>query len=219
MKILLLEDDFSLNEAIKELLEASHYIVDSFYDGLDAYNSISNKYDLYILDINTPSIEGLELLSLIKNVNINTKVLIISALIDMNIIKKSYHLGCDDYIKKPFEIEELLLKIERIKNKKLNKNYFLINNQIKYCLLKKQLLINNQVCKLTKNEKNFIHLLITNTKEIITHEQIEDFVYDGETKSNDAIRSMVKRLRKKIPINLIHNILDEGYKIHLGDNI
>jgi len=212
MKILLLEDDFSLNEAIKETLENYNYKVDSFYDGMEAYMNISNTYDLYILDINTPSLEGIDLLAYIKKSKSNSRVLMISAIIDIEKIREAYSLGCDDYIKKPFEIEELLFKIERI-NKK-DTNLIQINSFTKYYFRKKELYIEDELCPLTKNEKNFLHLLIENHNQIIDHSKIEDFVYEGESKTSDAIRSMVKRLRKKMNSELIENVLDEGYRIN-----
>ena len=213
MKILLLEDDYSLNKAIKETLESQNYIVESFYDGLEAYSNISNDYDLFILDINTPSIEGLDILSHIKSINTNSNVIMISAIIDIAKIKEAYDLGCDDYIKKPFEIDELLFKVQRLEKTHLNKSIFKINSSMHFCKNKKELIIENQKCNLTKNEKNFLYLLISNKTDVINHEQIENFVYQGESKSSDAIRSMVKRLRKKIPYDLIENVLEEGYQL------
>lgn len=120
MKIFLLEDDYSLNEAITEIIELESYIVDCFYDGEIAFNSISNEYDLYILDINIPNINGLDILEKIKEININSKVIIISANINIELIKEAYLLGCDDYLKKPFDTEELILKINRYANKPKN---------------------------------------------------------------------------------------------------
>lgn len=218
MKILLLEDDFSLNEAIKETLEDAGFDVEAYYDGLEAYSNISNEYDLFVLDINTPSLEGLDLLSHIKSINHSSKVIMISAIIDIEKIRQAYELGCDDYIKKPFIIDELLFKIQRLYKKKFNKTIETLNNEITFCTKSKTLYINNDICKLTKNEKNFFYLLIQNKNEIVSHEQIENFVYEGETKSSDAIRSMIKRLRKKISYDLIENVLEEGYQLKLIKN-
>lgn len=218
MKILLLEDDFSLNEAIKETLEDAGFDVEAYYDGLEAYSNISNEYDLFVLDINTPSLEGLDLLSHIKSINHSSKVIMISAIIDIEKIRQAYELGCDDYIKKPFIIDELLFKIQRLYKKKFNKTIEALNNEITFCTKSKTLYINNDICKLTKNEKNFFYLLIQNKNEIVSHEQIENFVYEGETKSSDAIRSMIKRLRKKISYDLIENVLEEGYQLKLIKN-
>ena len=113
MKIFLLEDDYSLNEAIKEIIQLESHSVENFYDGETAFSKISNDFDLYILDINIPNINGLEILKQIKQINPKTKVIIISANINIDLIREAYTLGCDDYIKKPFDIEELLFKKNR----------------------------------------------------------------------------------------------------------
>lgn len=210
MKIFLLEDDYSLNEAIKEIIQLENHIVDNFYDGDVAFNNISNHYDLYILDINIPNMNGLEVLKNIKNKNPKTKVLIISANINIDLIREAYILGCDDYIKKPFDLEELIFKINRYEKK--NKLIYLEEN-IVFNLLNKELLIDGNILELTKNEKNLLFLLVENLGLKVSYEQIENFVYQGESKSSDAIRSLIKRVRKKIPKEVIFNSLDEGYFI------
>lgn len=210
MKIFLLEDDYSLNEAIKEIVELESYIVDCFYDGEIAFNSISNDYDLYILDINVPNINGLEILEKIKKMNFNSSVIIISANLNISLIKKAYVLGCDDYLKKPFDLEEIILKINRYANKPKNIN---LTEDIYFNISDKELYYKNKKIELTKNERNLLYLLIKNIGKTISYLQIEDFVYDGESKSSDAIRSLVKRVRKKLPEDLILNSLDEGYYI------
>ena len=210
MKIFLLEDDYSLNEAIKEIIQLENHIVDNFYDGDVAFNNISNDYDLYILDINIPNMNGLEVLKNIKNKNPKTKVLIISANINIDLIREAYILGCDDYIKKPFDLEELIFKINRYEKK--NKLIYLDKN-IAFNLLNKELIIDGGIFELTKNERNFLFLLVENLGKKVSYEQIENFVYQGESKSSNAIRSLIKRVRKKIPKEVIFNSLDEGYFI------
>ena len=210
MKIFLLEDDYSLNETIKEMLELSCHEIDSFYDGEIAYNNIIGDYNLYILDINTPSIDGIELLKSIKKLNSQTKVIMISANINIDKIKEAYNCGCDDYLKKPFFIEELILKVEKY-NKK-NSDIFITEN-IYFSLITNELYINSQKVELTKKEKDLLILLLENRGKTISYENIEDFVYKREAKTSDAIRSLVKRLRKKIPMDLILNSIDEGYLI------
>ena len=210
MKIFLLEDDYSLNEAIKEIIQLENHIVDNFYDGDVAFNNISNDYDLYILDINIPNMNGLEVLKNIKNKNPKTKVLIISANINIDLIREAYILGCDDYIKKPFDLEELIFKINRYEKKN---NLIYLEENIVFNLLNKELLIDGNILELTKNEKNLLFLLVENLGLKVSYEQIENFVYQGESKSSDAIRSLIKRVRKKIPKEVIFNSLDEGYFI------
>lgn len=210
MKIFLLEDDYSLNESIKEMLETENFIVDSFYEGDVAYENIIGDYELYIFDINVPNIDGLYLLEHIKNINPNSKVIMISANINIDQIKEAYLKGCDDYIKKPFDIEELLLKINKYTQKShiiiLDENLYFNKND-------KKLFLNNIEIELTKNERNLLVLLINNKSNKVSHSQIEDYIYDRVSKSSDAIRSLVKRLRRKITKDIIFNSLDEGYYI------
>lgn len=213
MRIFLLEDDFSLNEAIKEIMEVEGHFVDNYYDGEMAYNNIFSKYDLFILDINVPNIQGLDILKKIKEINFNSNVIIISANVNIDLIKKAYSLGCDDYLKKPFDIEELVFKINRHEKKN---RYINLQNNILFNNFKQELFIDNNKIELTKNEKNLLSLLIEYKGKTVTYSQIEDFVYSGDSKSSDAIRSLIKRLRRKIPDNLILNSLEEGYYININ---
>lgn len=210
MKIFLLEDDYSLNESIKEMLEAENFIVDSFYDGNIAYDNIVDNYVLYIFDVNVPNVDGIYLLEHIKTINPNAKVLIISANINIDKIKEAYIKGCDDYIKKPFDIQELFLKIDKYTQKS---QQIYLDKELFFDLKNKKLFYENLEISLTKNEKNLLFLLIENKGTNISYSQIEDFVYDRVSKSSDAIRSLVKRVRKKLPKDMILNSLEEGYFI------
>jgi len=214
MNIFLLEDDYSLNSAIKESLELENHSVESFYNGLEALENLSPLYDLYILDINTPTLEGTSLIESIKKISTNIKVIMISAIIDIDKIRESYNMGCDDYLKKPFDIEELLLKIRKYDLERGETNIELSKN-IYYSLSDKKFYINDKNVHLTQNEQAFLHLLILNKNSVVTNSQIEDYVYKGETKTSVAIRSMVKRLRKKLSNNIIETINQEGFTIHL----
>ena len=209
MKIFLLEDDFALNSSIKEMLEDENYRVFSFYDGEKAIENISNNYSLFILDINVPNINGLEILKYIKSINTNANILIISANIGIDTIKEAYKYGCEDYIKKPFDIEELLLKVEKISQKE---SFITLNNGLKFNTFNKRVFLNNIEITLTKNESYFLYLLFTNLGQRVTYSQIEEFVY-GEEKSYMAIRSIIKRLRQKLPKDTILNSQEEGYFI------
>jgi len=115
MKILLLEDEIMLNESIQEYLEALGHRIDTYFDGLEAFDSIKkNSYDLLILDINVPGMDGLSFLETIHKLKIHVPTIYISALVDIEDISRAYNLGCFDYLKKPFHLKELALRLDRI---------------------------------------------------------------------------------------------------------
>jgi DNA-binding response OmpR family regulator len=112
-KILLLEDDIELAQTIEELLKESDYAVDMVHTGDDAIEySYKNSYALYIFDINVPDMSGLEILEALRKADDKTPAIFISALIDINSIAKAFEIGADDYIKKPFFPEELLIRVK-----------------------------------------------------------------------------------------------------------
>ena len=115
MKIFLLEDDYGLNKIIENSLIQKNFTVQSCLDGYEAAKYIiDEKYDIYILDINVPGFDGHKILDLLKNEKDSSPVIIISASSDIETIEKSYDLGCNDYLKKPFDFEELYIRIKYI---------------------------------------------------------------------------------------------------------
>ena len=212
MKIFLLEDDCSLNDSIKEILESEKFVVDSFDDGLKAYENISTYYDLYIFDINVPNVDGLFLLEHIQKINQNSKVIIISANINITKLKEAYKKGCDDYLKKPFDLEELLLKVGKY-NQNINRVY--LNSECFFDIKEKRLFVDNTEVGLTTVEAKLLLLLILNQGKSIEQTQIEEFVHDGVSKTSNSTRSAIKRLKKKLPENIIHNSFNEGYFIKI----
>jgi len=210
MKIFLLEDDFALNESIKDMLEIESFLVDSFYDGKSAVSGLNNSYDIFILDIFVPKLNGIYLLEQIKKTNPNAFVIIMSASVDIDTIKNAYIKGCDDFIKKPFNIQELLYKLSKFKKDSI---IFKFNDELIFEKLSKRLFFLDKEIELTKNEKSILTLLIENRGQSVNYEKIEEFVYKGEYKSIDAIRNLVKRLRKKLPYELIFTHIEDGYYI------
>jgi DNA-binding response OmpR family regulator len=184
MKILLLEDTTALNKAISKILTQDGHDVLSFTDGNDALNNIDSSIDLYLLDITVPNINGLELLEDIINYNSTANVIIMSADTSIESIKKAYEIGCIDFLKKPFDIEELRLKVDRLISK-IDKLF----STVKF---------KDSSLKLTKKEKLLLQVLVENKNDIVTIETIEDFVYQDQGMSTDALRSLMKRLRSKL---------------------
>lgn len=196
MKILLLEDNENLAEIIKEILEEKHYIVDWFKDGEHALDAILNGYDCFVLDIHVPSLNGIELLKEIRIINENTPIIIISSDIELSTIETAYIKGCNDFLKKPFYIFELEYKISTLckKNRILN-----LGNDILYNIEEETLFdADKEAIKLTRKERRFLELLSKSPNNIVSLDAISDYVYEGEYSTLLALRSLVKRLRKKI---------------------
>ncbi len=200
MNILLLEDDMALNRAISKVLKLDNNIVTSYMDGQDVYDNLDTQYDLYILDINVPNISGLELLSFINKKNSSSKVIIISVNSDVHSLKEAYKLGCIDYLNKPFHLEELRIKINKLYT---DKHSVLSNIKLK-----------DTGDTLTKKEKDLLALLVQNKGLLVTYEMIEENVYKDKSMSMDGLRALVRRLRLKLADDIIQNAVEEGYIIN-----
>ena len=215
-KIFLLEDDFSLNETIKEMLNKSGFVVDSFYSGEKAFENILGDYALYILDINVPNIDGITILEKIKSISQNSKVIIISANIDINQIILAYEKDCDDYIKKPFELKELDIRINNIKRLfnidikiiKIDENSYLDLQNLEINLNKKSFII-------SKKESEILAYLLNNPKKTISIEEIINNIWSYEDSvESSTIRTYIKNLRKILGEDKILNIRGVGYRFN-----
>ena len=200
MNILLLEDDTALNRAIKKVLELDkNNRVESFFDGKDVLNSLNHSYDLYVMDVNVPNINGLDLLRVIHDENNLAKVIIISSNVDLNTLQEAYALGCVDYIRKPFHLDELRIKIDKLKIPRKH--------------LASRIKLKNDNDTLTKKERDLLNLLLENQETVVTYAMIEELVYKDHIMSMDALRALVRRLRSKLADDIIKNVLDEGYAV------
>lgn len=213
MKILLLEDEAMLNESICEYLNSLGYKTVGFVDGIDALDAIKNQnFDLLILDINVPNLDGLSFLQTLHSLKIHTPAIFISALVDIEDISKAYELGCKDYIKKPFHLKELSLRIDRVRNttqtlhKRLTKHY-------SYNQESNELLFDNEVQILTKRQSQIINLLAKNRGRIVDFDQFLEYVWSDQFVDNSTIRAEINRLKKNLKEDFIINVRGMGYMI------
>lgn len=214
MKILLLEDEMLLNSAICDYLESIGHIIDSFTDGAEAIENIDNTYDMLLLDINVPTVDGFGVLEELNKKGIYVPTIFISALNDIDDITKAYDLGCRDYIKKPFHLAELGIKINQIlKKEQNNTTHMKFSKNYTYSKDKKTLYFNNEPVNLTKKQLNIIHKLALNINMIVDFEQFRMDVWDGENIDNPTIRAEISRLKKSLKEDFIKNIRGIGYKI------
>lgn len=213
MKILLLEDNERLNNSIVKRLELKGYSIDSFIDGNDAIQKIYDGYDCFILDINVPSIDGISILKDIRETYPLIPILIISSNIDLDTIKNAYGYGCNDYLKKPFYIDELELKIEMLCQ--LSHDKITLNENYTYDIKTRELYKDKELIKLTKKETLLLYQLIKHKNEMLSYDNILNYVWEGDVTTTDSLRTLVMRLRKKIPKNSLETVVDFGYRFHI----
>jgi DNA-binding response OmpR family regulator len=209
MKILLLEDNQKLNETISKRLKLKNYNVVSFIDGAEAYEKITDGFSCFILDINVPNIDGIKILKKIREYYEIVPVIIISASVELDVIKQSYDFGCNDYLKKPFFIDELEIKIEKLCNIQDNNIYFDENSYFDF--KSASIVIDNQEIRLTKKEKLLINLFLSKKNQVITYSTIENYVWEGSFVSLESIRSLIRRVRKILIKDYIQTVVDTGY--------
>ncbi|WP_044419198.1 response regulator transcription factor [Halarcobacter anaerophilus] len=218
MKIFLLEDDFSLNRLICNVLEQKGFFVTSVDDGYDAMTYIlNNKYDLYILDINVPGFSGHEVLEEIRKIDKSLPVIIVSAQLDIDNISKAYDLGCNDYLKKPFELEELLLHIKyhikTLYKNDIDKDIIDLGYGFSFDLKDQTLYKHEHEIILTQKEKLLLTLFIHNLDKTVSSEMIHEYVWDNKEMEAVSMRSMIHKLQKKLKSGMIVNIRGVGYKL------
>jgi two-component system, OmpR family, response regulator len=209
MKILLLEDNKKLNETITKRLTIKGYSVLSIIDGAQAYEKITDGFSCFILDINVPNVDGIKILKKIREYYQTLPVIIISASVELDVIKQAYDFGCNDFLKKPFFIDELEIKIERFCNIQNDKIYF---DENCYFDFKSSIIqMNVKEVRLTKKEKLLINLFLTKKNQVISYESIENYVWEGNFASLESIRSLIRRVRKIIDKDYIQTVVDTGY--------
>lgn len=201
MKVLIVEDDKILSDTIKQCIEKK-YNVEQAFDGYEGYMyAKENIYDIIILDLMMPEMNGYDLLSKLRREEIFTPVLILSAKDSLNDKVKGLSIGADDYLAKPFEREELLARLEAL----IRRNHgFYANNTIEFKDLKinlenRKAYINDKEINLQGKQFDLLEYLIHSKNTIITKEQIFDKIwgFDSDTSTN-VIEVYASALRKEL---------------------
>jgi len=216
-KILLLEDDVNLSETLEEFLIDEGFEVDCVYDGSSAEDSIyEHHYDLLLLDVNVPSPNGFELLKSSRDAGKTTPAVFITSLNSTDDLTKGFDSGCDDYIRKPFELKELLLRINNI----LKRNFYhnpsetlVIDKEFLYDIEADELQRNGERVALHNKEKVLLKLFLQHSNQQVSHEVINEHLWGFDEASSDtALRTYIKNLRKILGKDRIVSIKRYGYK-------
>ncbi|MDQ7068404.1 MAG: response regulator transcription factor [Sulfurimonas sp.] len=204
-EILLLEDDIELAETLKELLEGENYSVDMVHNGNDAIDaSYEKKYQLYVFDINVPDMNGLELLESLRQADDTTPAIFISALVDINSISKAFEIGADDYIKKPFFPQELIIRVNA-KFTQVSKD--IIYNNLRYVSSKKELYMEEKLLSLGEVQECLCDIFMTNIGNTLDKGILMDCLVSA---SDTALRVAINKLKQTTSLP-IKNVRGVGY--------
>lgn len=227
MRILVVEDEIDLQEAIAEGLRIEGYAVDTCSNGDDAYElAYVGDYDLIILDINLPKMDGFEVLEKIRTHNDDVKVLILSARGSVLDKVKGLDIGANDYLTKPFAFAELEARIRNlIRRKFVQENNRLACGDITMDLSKRMAFVGKNELNLTKKELALLEYFLLHQEKVVSQEELIEHVWDASADSfSGAIRVHIATLRKKlkalIEYDPIRTKIGEGYYMskNVGDN-
>ena len=216
-KVLLLEDDLTLNDTIVEYLEDNNFEVTPTYDGEEASDIIyEQNFDIFLLDVNVPHINGFELLKDKRSQGVKTPAIYITSLDSMDSLEDGYKSGCDDYIRKPFSLKELLFRMETI----LKRNFFhetntkiKITESIEYDTESNLLFVQGKELSISTKEARLLKLFLQHQDEAISHEVIYEHLWEfEESPSESSLRTYIKNLRKILGKEKIVSIKKLGYR-------
>lgn len=216
IKILLLEDDYLYKISIKEFLEELDFYVDDFENGDDALNAIfENSYDLLLLDVRVPGMDGFSLVEYVRKEKIDVPIIILTSLTDIKDLSKGYELGCNDYIRKPFDMIELKFRIEQLikNNFKTNEDLVELENSFKFDVNKSILYKDDTILDLTQKESELTALLVLNRGFFVSIETLHERIWENKDISYSDIRMCIKRVREKTAKDFITTKRFVGYKI------
>jgi len=220
-KLLLLEDDMTLNETVVDYLENCDFEVTAVYDGSSAQDAIyENNFDLLLLDVNVPDINGFELLKNVREQGKNTPAIFITSLNSMSDVESGYDSGCDDYIRKPFALKELKLRIDTILKREFFHNEsdrVQIDANIYYDTKNDQLSVNDETIQLNNKDAKLLKLFLKNQNTLLSHETIYENLWEyGEEISESALRTYIKNLRKYLGKERIVSVKKLGYRFTIS---
>lgn len=222
MRILIVEDSYSLADTLQTALKNENYIVDAVFDGLDGYEyGRTGIYDIIILDLMLPKLDGYEVIKKLKEEKVYTPILILSAKSELDDKVKGFEVGADDYLTKPFEIKELIMRVNAI----VKRNYNLLSQN----LICKNMSLDIKSCKMINTdtgksirisgkELQLLEMLLYNQRQVLTKEQITEKIwgYESNAEYNNVevyvsfIRRKLKQLNCNVTINSVRGV---GYSL------
>jgi len=209
MKILLLEDDKLFGQTIQEFLEDEGFSIDFVLDPYSAYDlAYENSYDLYIFDINLPFEDGIKALKSLRESGDTTPTIFITSRDDKESLISGFKVGAQDYLKKPIDLDELLLRIYAVTNRKIVKQIAVENYIID--IEKLDVFCEGKPLNFTLKEFLLLELLVNRSGLIVRYEDIYNKLWDGIEPKAGALRVYISKLKKYFDKN-IKSIRGVGY--------
>ena len=217
MNLLIIEDDKGILSFLKRGLEEEGYNVDTAQNGeIGEYKAVENIYDVIIVDWMLPEKSGIEVINSIRKTK-NTPVLMLTAKSTLNDKVEGFKSGADDYLVKPFEFEELLLRIEAIYRRSLNSGKNIIKiKDLEIDIEAKEVKKNKKLIKLNNKEYELLLFMIKHKNQVLSNDMIKEYLWkETEYINSNVIAVTMYNLRKKIGKEIISNIKKVGYKLEI----
>ncbi len=214
--ILLLEDDIQLSDTVKQFLELKGYNVLVAYDGVQAEELAYEKHiDLMLLDVKVPHISGFDFLKALRAEGKETAAIFITSLNSVDDVEKGFALGCDDYIRKPFALKELLVRVESLLKRSFGTHdeKILIDEGISFDLKELLLTKEGEKIPLKTKELKLLALFLQHANELLAYDKINETLWEyDEEPSSGSLRTYIKTLRAAIGKEKIETIKNIGYR-------
>jgi len=216
LKVLIVEDEPKLAQLLKDAIGSYCYSVILATDGNEGFQKyLKVKPDIIITDIMMPNLNGLDMTIKVKELDENIPIIILSAFAEQDKLLKAIDIGINKYFIKPFDPDELIEHIEKIALKLNKKKSIILEDGFSFNNNTKSLYKNDKLVKLTKREKLFLELLLSNNNKVLTLENIKSTLWTKEAVSDERIRTFVRRFRTKCSKNLIKNVSGQGYILEI----
>lgn len=210
MRILIVEDETDLCDSIAEGLQIDGYAVDTCYDGEEAYELITTEtYDLVVLDLNLPGMDGIDILSKVRSQDKNIKILILSARSTVSDKVTGLDSGANDYLAKPFDFEELEARIRCLLRRTfIQEDTILVWDSISLDTVRRSASVNGEELALTKKELALLEYFLLHPDKVISQEEMMEHVWNMEADSlSNAVRVHIATLRKKLKAALSYDTI------------
>jgi DNA-binding response OmpR family regulator len=216
MRVLLIEDDEMLGDGLKAGLKQDGFTVDWLTDGASGLQALkSEEFDVVVLDIELPKMSGLDVLKNTRNLGIELPVLLLTARDSLPDRVKGLDSGADDYLVKPFDLDELAARLRALHRRRIGKTHPIIRHgALQLDPAAHTVLLNNKPMNLSAREFNLLRLLLENAGRIVSRANLEDklFGWDNDIESN-SLEVFIHHLRKKLGSDLIRTVRGVGYTI------